>query len=117
MKRDESKRDQILEFLAGLYIPRERLDNYDKLINFMHADTMLSFRSPNSNDAFKSRYRCLIIETKGDSKWRTFQSWDIKYVDFNHIGKVYAEAYIYNMDGVGTPGRIRIDSPKIAIIQ
>ena len=117
MKRDDTKRDQMLDFITGLYIPKDKVDNYDGLVKYLHADTMLNFRSPNSNDAFKSRYRCLIIEVKGDSKWRTFQNWAIKYVDFNHVGKTYAEAYIYDLDGVGYPCRIRIDSPKLAIIQ
>ena len=111
-----SKRQEMREFLDKLYVPKKLDDSFKDLELFINAESELVFRSPNQNDSFKSHYTCVNIKTKGDSKWTTFAGWEIAYIDFAHVGKTYAEAYIYNDDGKGYPCRINIDSPKLAII-
>lgn len=115
MNKDElSKNEKMRIFLHSIYVPKGRAESWGDLI--ARIECIYNLRSVNKNDAGKSHYNALIIETKGDGKRETYQGWSVKYIDFNHVGDKYAEAYIYDADGNGYPTRIYNDSPKIAIL-
>ena len=108
-----TKRDKIKELLFNLYCPRDKTESMSRLREFIEAHEL---RSLNANDRQKSRLEILVIETKGNGKWQSFAGWGVKYVDVNHVSDIYAEVYIYDLDGQGLPSKIRIDNPKYSII-
>ena len=106
-------RERLQEYLARLYVPRDKEEEFEKLNSFLKA---VDIRAPNKNDAHKSRFTILLIQSKGKGSRETFQSYSVKYVDFDTIGEKYALAYIYDSEGNGSPHRIDITSSKNIII-
>lgn len=106
-------KERLNAFLNRLYIPKRNKDSFEKLKEFI---AKVSIRAPNANDAHKSRYTILIIETKGKGTRETFDSWFVRFVDFDTIGEKYALAYIYDSEGNGKPHRIDITSSKNILI-
>lgn len=109
-----TKREQIRGFLNSIYIPRDKVTQYGNLLSFL--ESVIS-RSINKNDAKKSRLKILVINTKGVGTRETFNGYGLFYVDFNHVGSVFAEAYIYGTDIDGLPQKISISNPRYAIIE
>lgn len=106
-------RQRVNEFLARLYVPKSKRVDRDQLQEIL--DTM-TLRAPNINDAHKSRYTILLIETKGKGKRETYQGHSVRFIDFDSVGDKYAIAYVYDAEGNGRPLRLDITSPKNILI-
>ena len=106
-------REQVNAFLARLYVPKKAMESYKTLKEFLSSVTI---RSPTGRDAHKTRFMMVLIETKGKGARETYQSYDVRFVDFDTIGKRYANAYVYDSDGVGKPKRIDLNSPKTFLL-
>lgn len=113
MKDVKNKKDQIINFLQFLYLPKGKAESYGRLFTFLEENYV---RSINKHDAGTSRQRVLEIETSGNPPRESFQGWKVKYIDINHVGEMFAEVYIYTDEQGGTPKKIKIQNPKIAII-
>ena len=97
---------------TSLYIPRFAQKQFAYL---KELDQKYIFRKVATFEYLGNRVPVLIINIKGDSKWKTFQSAEFAYADFASIGKVYALAYVYNESGEGRVARITINSSRLLV--
>ena len=112
---DKTRQETIKEWLAGLYVPAAYRERYDALLKFLRVGGVL--RSINRNDAGKSRYSVLEIETHGNAPWVSFYDWYIRFVDFGEIGSSFALAYVRDESSEnGIPKRIAINGPRYSVI-
>ena len=110
----EPRNQEIVEFVNSLYCPKRYQDEKDALIEFVKSEKL---RAINKDDSRKNRLTCLEIITKGNGTRSTFFEWGVKWLDLNHVSDIYAEIYIYNDDGRGYPSKIRVDNPRVTIIE
>ena len=110
---EKPKIEVVKDFLNSIYWPKSKREKYGELFTLLET---LNIRSVNKNDSRKCRLTCLEIKTKGVGSYESFDSYNIKYIDINHVGDTYAEVYIYDEDGNGLPQKIRLINPKISII-
>ena len=108
------KNQEIEKFVRSLYWPKKKLADIGALLTFLEKSRL---RSIEQNDRHRCRLSCLEIITLGVGERASFVSWDVKYIDINHVSNEYAEIYTYTDEERGLPRKIKINNPKITIIE
>ena len=106
-------RERLRNYLDTIYIPKPKKHLAEQLMFYVDE---IDIRLPNKNDSHKSKYRVIMIRTKGKGTRESFDDFKIMYVDFDTIGEKYALSYVYDDDGNGYPYRMDITSIKNLII-
>lgn len=114
----------ILSFLESIYCPTAQIGNMRKLKNHLreglYGTPYYKARKIQKEDEGKVRVKVLVIKTKGDSKRKAFEGFELLNCDFHRIGDKYAEIYLYPLNDQGfngTPRRICYNLPTITILE
>ena len=108
------RKENLGEFLNSIYCPKSKKEEMEKLLDFLKN---VEIRGIAKSDFKKIRLSALVISTKGKGEWETFDSWSVKFLDLNHVSDVFAEVYLYDNEGRGHPTKIRVDNPKVSILE
>lgn len=106
---------QVKDFLISLYVPGYSFEKHRFLVRWLNGGVKLRPIDP-KGDGNRARLDILIIDTVGKGVARSFKGYRILKADFAHIGKKFADCYIYENGELGTPCRIDITSAKYSII-
>lgn len=114
----------ILSFLESIYCPTAQVGNMRKLRNHLreglYGAPYYKTRLIQREDEGSVRVKVLLIRTKGDSKRKAFEGYELMNADIHKVGNKYAEIYLYplNDNGFnGTPKRICYDMPTLTILE
>lgn len=110
----ETKQRRMLAYLATLYVPKERIADYEECC---HLVSRLDLRDVEPSDARKNAIPVLVLRIAGKGRLATYKGYSILRCDFNQVGNTYAEAYVYEQLGTtGLPQRVFRTGVTFAVI-
>ena len=90
-----NRRNELLAFISGLYIPVGKREEYATLRNIVLEN---DYRPIQDCDSMTMKKDCLIIETHGRGLYETFQGFHVTRVDIGEVGEKFADVAIYYPD-------------------
>ena len=103
----------LYEYLNRLYAPKAKKPIIENLRKYIEVSGLRYI----SQDDADTKRRVLLIHSKGKGARETFESFEVKYIDFDsRIGQKYCYSFIHDQDGSGYLKRLDITSVKNLII-
>ena len=110
-----TRKQRVLAYVRSLYVPVGKRKSYDELVSWL--EYYGNIASITKNDAYKTRYLILVIETKGHAPRASFSSWCIYRGDIFEVTDRSADVYlITGNDEKGVAKRISILTCQYSIV-